>query len=663
MRRQPGSATALCDRLVDAGVAFLAAWTLAYHLCVTLRLGVPWAWATTGVLLAGWLLLDRRLRSASDPDGESAGPAVGSLKDPFAILAAVAAVVTAVGMATRAPWTVVWVGWLVASGAGIVTAWRWLRPAPSPEHTEPDTAERETAGAGETPVELALVLGWGIAMAVVALWTMNPNGDDLFYVNLAEWVATHGEFPIRDTLFADLTYPMANWPPVASYDPLVGAVAALAGVRAATIAYVVVPPLASFLGVLMLWRLLRAWQVRPAVVALSVALLSLLVAHGSGVTPGEGMLNRIWQGKFLLVWLAIPWLLARLVRYAERPGKRQALWLVIGSVAAVGLSTTAIFVVPLIALAGAAPVLRTSWRAALGCLVATAAYPLGAGIVTTLLHGRSADLFETRKLGRFAPDQIAHSLFRVDTIAFAMVLVVLLGALMIPQPSARLTGGVLALALGVVFIPGVTELSYDLIGLGPTLRRIRHTLVIVALVGVVVVRLGSAIPGRRAVALGCAMLAATLFFWQFGAPVRTSSASWWQQPLHWQRTDADRVATARILAAAPSDRLVLAPSGLAVTIAVTTTSVKTVTPRGYYMDYLRDDPTFHYDARNVLFRFASNPGRWDPLRQPQLDQALAQVDVAIACVHRRATDRARGLRAAGMADFFTTPYYRCFRNH
>src|SRR5204862_8150287 len=89
--------------------------------------------------------------------------------------------------------------------------------------------------------------------------------------------ASHGSFPIRDSLFSDLVYPMANWPPVASYDGLVGATARLTGVHAASVEYLVVPPIASALAVLALWRLLRAWRVRHAAIAISVALVFLLL--------------------------------------------------------------------------------------------------------------------------------------------------------------------------------------------------------------------------------------------------------------------------------------------------------------------------------------------------------------------------------------------------
>ena len=66
------------------------------------------------------------------------------------------------------------------------------------------------------------------------------------------------------------------------------------------------------------------------------------------------------------------------------------------------MTTSAIFLTPVIALAGAAPLIRRSpGRAALG-FAAMAAYPLGAGVVTKAVGGRSADSFD-RRTERFDP--------------------------------------------------------------------------------------------------------------------------------------------------------------------------------------------------------------------------------------------------------------------
>jgi hypothetical protein len=113
---------------------------------------------------------------------------------------------------------------------------------------------------------------------------------------------------------------MANWPPIASYDELAGAVAHRIGTLAGNVVYLVVPPLATFLSVLALWRLLRAWRLRSVTVALSAVLVFLLFdgtsAYGS---PGNLFLTQLWQGKVILLCLLVPLLLVYALRYAEPP--------------------------------------------------------------------------------------------------------------------------------------------------------------------------------------------------------------------------------------------------------------------------------------------------------------------------------------------------------
>lgn len=674
-RRVPSVATC-CDRVTDAGVVLFASWTVAYHLCLTLRLGVPWAFGITAVAGLGWLLLVRRATAAPATAAPATGaPATGAASDrattdaerpladdpprrgspvrrTAALVTYAAAATAAVAMALEAPWTLVWIPWLVAAAAGTLAAWLGLREPPAAP-----PAARGRSGAW-------VALAWAVVMAVLAAFTVSPSGDDLFYVNLSQWIATHGEFPIRDTLFADLEYPISNWPPVASYDGLVGAVGWVSGLRAGTVEYLLVPPAAAFVAVLALWRLLRTWQVRYVAVALSVAMVFLLFDADvvRSATPGDLFVTRLWQGKVVLLCIVVPWLLTHLVEYAERPDRRRAMLLCAGGTAAVGLSTTGIFLVPAIALAGAVPLLRAAWRPAVGGFAAAAAYPLGAGVVTKTLGGRSADLFDSRKLFRFDPAYIGHGVFLTGVFAVVMVLAVLLGSRLVPNPKARVTAGVLAGGYGLVLVPGVTELGYDLVGLGPTLHRLSWSLTIAALVAVAVLRLAEALPGPRALAVPATAALAAGVFVVAGSPITTSPPAHWASPSDWKREAPDRYATARILADGPWPGPVLAPDELAVTITVTTTEVKTVAPREYYMDYLRDDPTFHYAERRLLVRFANNPGPWRAGRQAELDRALATVGVAVACVAIEATDRSRALRRAGLRPYLRTRVYRCFRS-
>ncbi len=632
-------------RTLDGTVSVLAAWTPAYHLCLVLGWRAEVAVGLAAALLVVGGLLGRRLGATPAP---APGPDVAPARAhrPLLVAAAVAAVVTAVLVAVAAPWPAVAVLWLVAAAAGTARAARTLHPAgpraAGPRAVGPRTVGPRAVGPRTVGPTASRRSGVGVALlaaavlAVLAATSRWPNPDDLYYVNLSQWTAERGTFPLRDTIFGDEVFPMTSFPPVASYDGLVGTAALLAGVRAADVVYLVVPPLGTALAVLALHRLLRAWRVPAVGLALVVALAFLLWDGGPGyAAPGNLFLIRMWQGKVLLLCLLVPLLLVALLRHAARPSRRTVAALAAGGTAAVGLSTTAMFLVPVLAVGGVAPLLvRRRWRAAAAGFVAASAYPLAAGVVTVAVGGRSADDFLERRTFRFDPGWFGPEIFRDGTVALVGVAAVLLGALLVPHRDARLTTGVLALAVGVTFVPGVTLLVYDVVGLGPTLWRVSWVATVAALVGVLAVRLaGAGTPGaprvRRAVvpvALVAALVVGGQPIWTAGNRVEQV----WPPTL--KRGPGSVVVAEAVLARAEPGDVVLLPEQDAITTAVLTTRVKTVAPRDYFLDQLRDVPGFRYDQRLLLVRFAD----LDPLPLGADDAdvlaALADLDVRQACL-------------------------------
>lgn len=641
-----------CDGLLDVVVVVLATWTVVYHVCLVLRLDVAWATGLEALaLVASAVLWATRSGRDREPAPAPRGTQQTRLTrpSPLVLLTVLAAGVAAVAMAASLPWPLVWVCWLVAAAAG--TCWGAVRLAGG--RAAPAAGPADAAGA-------VVAIAWAIALTILSMITLRPNPDDLYYVNLSQWVAEHGTFPVRDTIFSDLAFPMSNWPPIASFDGLVGALAHLTGTLGASVDYVVVPPVATFLSVLALWRLLRAWRVRYVAVALCAALLFLLLDGTSSYgPPGNLFLTRIWQGKVILLCLMVPLLLVYALRYVERPTWAGALRLFLGGAAAVALSTTAIFLTPLVAAAGAAPLLRRSRGWAITGFVAMAAYPLAAGAATLALGGRSADDFGIRKLYRFDAEWIGHEIFLTGLLALVAVFAVLVGALLVPHPAARVTTGLLAGMTGLVLIPGLTHLTYGATGLGPTLWRVSWGCSIAALVGVVAARAGEHLPHPRWTAPVATAVATTLLV-LFGAPIWAPDTNTrMAAPFHWQRSDASRSVTDWIIASSRPGDVVLAPDSLAITVAVTTTDVKTVAPRDYFMDYLRDDPAFHFPERIALVDFANN--NVSPWRRAVISRALDVLDVHIVCLPVEDVRRARAVRQAGYTPALKTDSYRCLR--
>ncbi|MBW3603767.1 MAG: hypothetical protein KY460_02455 [Actinobacteria bacterium] len=660
-----------CEMVVDAAVIVLATWTVVYHVSLVLRLGVPWAVGLEVAALVGWVVVSRRFGArlrdgddASDPeataaradDPPSSAAVAGATRAETGArgVAVLSGALAALLVAIDGAWPVIAALWLIAAAAGtaaaVAGARRTARAAPGAS-----VADRLHV-ATSTGAVIALV--WATALAALSMFTHRPNPDDLYYVNLSQWVVDQGTFPLRDTIFSDLAFPMSSWPPVASYDGLAGALALLTGVHAASIVYLVVPPVATFLSVLALWRLLRAWRIPAVGIALSLTLAFLLFDGGPGyAAPGTLFLTRIWQGKVILLCLMVPTLLVYALRYVERPSRTHAWWLFVGGVAAVGLTTSAMFLVPLIALAGAAPLALRSPRRALAGFGAMAAYPLAAGVVTLAVGGRSADFFETRRLFRFDPAWFGPEIFRDGPIALLAVLAVLVGALLIPHHAGRVTTGILAVIVGVTFVPGVTHVAFDLVGLGPTLWRVSWIVPIAALVGVFGVGIGSLANRRGAVVAVAGALAVTLAV--TGIPIWSEdNGVELDVTPQWKRGPATvRTAQLAIDRADPGD-LILAHQQLAVTITVLTTRVKTVAPRDYFMDYLRDDPRFNYDERQTLLRFVNEEFVYND--RPEVARALRLLDVDQVCIKTGSPTRVGFLRSVDYELVFSSLTDICF---
>jgi hypothetical protein len=663
-----------CDTALDVSVVVLATWTVVYHLCLLTGLTVtPAAILEVAVLaVAGWLWR-RSQHRAVDPDpgevAETDGPPTAprpasEAERRLVRIAAVSGAAAAALVAINAGWPAIAGLWLVTALAG--TAWAVLRLRRTTFASASGLAEQGSRTA--QPWSVIVALAWATALGALSVFTVWPNPDDLYYVNLSQWVVDHGSFPLRDTIFSNLVYPMSSWPPMASYDALVGVLARLVHVHAASVVYLFVPPVATFLSVLALWRLLTAWRVNAVGLALSVGLLFLLFDGGPGyASPGNLFLIRIWQGKVILLCLMVPILLVYALRYVERPTWGRAGWLFAGGIAAVGLTTSAMFLVPLIALSGAAPLALTRPRLAVRGVLAMAAYPLLAAATTVAVGGRSADLFGTRELYRFDPSWFGHEIFRDGPLALLAVAAVLGGAFLVPHAAARVTTGVLTLITGVTLIPGVTHLSYALVGLGPTLWRVSWVASIAALVGVLAVRL-AAYPARRSLrlmapfALVCALVLFGLPIWSGANGVLLEASPQWKRG-----PDSIVAANGAIAAVRPGD-LILAPDDLAITIDVLTTRVKTVAPRDYFMDYLRHHPGFHYADRSILVKFANKV--INQRAEHRVARALERLDVREVCLPvmipgqatRRTGSMHRGrfLRQHGWTLHTLSPSARCF---
>jgi hypothetical protein len=653
----PRAAARASDRLLEVLVVAFAGWTAIYHVCLVARIGSSWA-AVAGLAalaLAGWF--------ARSGDGAPAAVDAGrrTPRPRRALLALNAGLAVAAAAAfglTRIPYWTIWLLWLAAAACSL--AWCTWRPRAT------GAPAAVVANAPAEPAthwfEIAVVAAWAIGLAVLSLLVRDPDPDDAFYVHFAAWIAAHGQFPTRDVVYSDQLFPALYYPPVFSYEALTGTISRVSGLSVADLQYLVVTPAGAVLSVLAGWRLLRAWRVPMVALALTAMLVFLIFDAAHHMTFGAFFVNRMWQGKVLLLAVLVPLLFALLHDYGDRPQRRRLALLFAAGTAAVGLSTTGLFLVPVIAAGSLLPLLlrrptAAAARTALLGFAATCAYPLVAGAVTKLSAGRTPDVYTAADV---IPSTLVH--FVLGTGGFAMLglAAVLLGPSLLPRASAGQMLAGTALLVGVLVSPRVPQHIFHLTGLGRVLWRLTWALPAAALVGALSVSIAGAraplwLRTVPAVAL-CVALAL------FGEPLwaRGVGSTLADHPV--LKRTGHQIADAHM--ALPHTRpgdIVLAPTGLSQTLLVLSGRITTVSPRPFFTRALAGAPGMHAAARLRLQSFAQLGVGPPPARAPRLRGDLRLLGVDLVCIGRPNVTARAMLRKLGWHPVAHTHHTACSR--
>lgn len=190
--------------------------------------------------------------------------------------------------------------------------------------------------------------------AILVAITHRSDLDDAQYLN---FVVTAMDFPSEalfwhSGLWQDHSTPLEmTIYRLHSYELLVAALSYTFGVDHKIFYYLVLPPIFGSVAVLLHWRLARYLLPRHAL-SILLAWLVLIIALGeSHRTFGNFAFVRLYQGKGLLVTVALPLCLLLGLRFAETPDWRRALALSMSVMAGLGMSSSALATVPVLAAA------------------------------------------------------------------------------------------------------------------------------------------------------------------------------------------------------------------------------------------------------------------------------------------------------------------------
>jgi hypothetical protein len=619
------------DALVEGAVAAIASYTLL-HLVAAPRhwpaWPLTWGWLAVSLLVAAALVLQAvRRPGAPAPHSEvSTGPA-----PPKLLLAAVLAVAVLAVVVPTSGFVGLWLPAVLTAGACCWWVTRVDRTT-VPEATTSPASSREH--------------GWALlmsaALAGFMLFVRNPSSDDVYYVNRSTWVAEHGTFPLRDTMFGPekLATPYGSGLPVPSLEEMLGALAHLLGVEGATAVYLFALPVFVLLSGWVTWRLVESWAVRSRLPVLAVALLLPLFTT-TGLVGDFGP-ARMWQGKVIALGVVVPlawWHLTRLGRAGPddtEDRRRSVVILGVLGVAWSGLTVTAPLFAPPVALIAVVTAFVTpqARRWLLLGAAALAAAPLLAG-VATLIASPGGPVAETEFI-RNAGDAWARVTGTDHLVVGLLVLGVLAGPLLVRAGAPRLLAATATLGFFLAASPGVIDLFDRLTGAGPVAPRLMLVAPVHVLVALLVtVRLTPRTSRGRVLAvllrhqgtLIAAVVLAVLVGFGTVAWSPTIGASLTGRPT-WKVPIAALSNVRLLLAEDPGPGPVLLPEHEMRTLAITTTRTFAAVPRTFYVPLLEEAQPRH-SAREILRRFV-DPERRDP-PIGRVRAALVTLGVTVAC--------------------------------
>jgi Family of unknown function (DUF6077) len=645
------------DVALDAAILAFALWTVVYHVAIVGHVPVAVA---TGIWFAGVVagaaaaaVVPWRSRARRGGDGATD-------VEPAPAPAAIAGIVGAVVAIALARSVLEGKHWWLAEAAAVVAlavaavAIRKGRSVPA-----------------RRPVALAPIVAIVIAVAFAAgsLFIVRSDADDILTLNRSVWISHHGRtFPQRDTLLSNERFAYTRPEnPSPAIEPFIGVIARYTPWTAPSVAYLGVAPAVSFLAMLALWRLLR--ELRAVLPWLALAVSAVFLAFDGNIHPSFGNFGMVrdWQGKAIFVFLAVPLLWRHAIAWSRDGDRRALVMLIATNIAAVGFSTTALFVAPPITVLGVVAGLRRDRvRSQVVGTLAALVYPLGGGLfaaiaarqpVALALAARAGEL--VGDIGRPSPVAVSplHSwtpwyfVIGTGTMGVVAAVAALCGWL---GTRDRVASYALVLAPVALFGVFLTPLALHALKNASSegasvVWRVVWIVPLPAMVGLLATGVLARYGTRAVVAVAAAVVVVCV---AGGAPVwaRRNGAFVVSHP-QWDISPRDETPASKLLSLAHPGDVIAAPERIAGAVAIRSADVKTVDPRGQYLTGRASHaPGFLADQRRLVTRGMQSGIQ--PSESGAFIASLNQLSVDVACT-RLGLERGvvgSAMTAAGFTD-------------
>jgi len=515
------------------------------------------------------------------------------------------------------------------------------------------------------------------ATSLLASVVVRGDLDDASYVIRTTWVAERGTLGFGDIIFSDGTWKAISgqeWY-IASIETLLGAMARVTGTAPGDVVYQFTVVIATGTAVWAAWLLLRAWGARRPLLSLLITLLFLVMGGFAHKSFGNFYLARIWQGKVMLVAILMPYLYAVLaalssVRWRASPRARAAgagTLMGIGG-AAVALSSTAVFVVPLAAGAGLLPLLARRGRRvdAVMFLAAATVGPFVGGVVTLLSPSRGGNLPGTSShwlwrdvLGTSLPGRGGGLVALAVMVCAALVVL----GLAIPRwfATTERTAQYIALSSVVVgllvSLPPLYPILTSVMGGDAVAWRLAWTVPVPILVGLV----ASQPAQRRGMPVVASSVLVVISLIAGGSPLwSATNSAHLAPPGAWKIRSPDDMAAAQWIVTQHPTGPYLAPAYVTATTGAITSRIHPVGTRLDLMSGLIDVREAHLKDRLLLQRIVDKDIR-DPSATQGALLALNELKVTLMCVTWNDAMTADLAARGGYLMGFSRGPWTCFR--
>ncbi len=512
--------------------------------------------------------------------------------------------------------------------------------------------------------ESLLALGVAIGGAIASLHIVRPNGDDAYYISRSVWVAQHGTIPVNDVIFTNQTVPhIWGEPPISSIEVLIGALARLCGAPAASATYLVALPILTFFAIWAAWMLVRRWAPGRPGLCFCVAMVYLYWGGVDGGTFGAFHLVRMWQGKAAFVSLMVPLVYAYLTDWAERRSGRSLVLVLAAGIAAAGLSSAAVYVLPLVALAAVVPLLVVAVP-----LLAAARFKIAAGlagcavyiVIAGLLVAELSPLAPSTQGGAVSPASVWTSVLVPGVFGAVGGIAVWAGPWLVRRGAPAFLATGVALVATLLILPGLLTLIGEKTNASPVMYRTLWALPVPVLAGLL-----AAVPlsparfkvAARLLAPVPAVAVVVALIWS-GLPLVSPPLTVWASHPSWKYYPSALTLASEVVAADRHHGDVLAPWQVMAAMPRLTTLVHAVDPREYYLSTGGLPAGAQFVADRLLLTGVADGARPFP-PEAQIQAALTRVDVGYVCLYLSNTGGMRRMKRAGFVPGFLFGDLQC----